>query len=122
MQDGEAGVAARLGHGLVELFPRRSSARLLSSGGARLAGQLAQQAGVLAQLADVLLCGRVPTHELLGAQADVQQTRLLQDPHGVEEAAGAAGAGCAGGAGAAWKPFDRSQGRRRGGGDGGRAG
>ena len=62
---------------------------------------------MLAQLGDVALGGRAPTHELLGAQGDVQQTRLLQGLHGVEEVAVA---GRASGAGA----FGRSQGRRGG--------
>jgi len=96
----EAGVAARLGHGLVEPLPRWPSTGLPGRGARLAAGQLTQQAGVLAQLADVLLCGRASAHQLLGAQGDVQQTRLLQDLHGVEEAAVACCAGGAGGAGA----------------------
>lgn len=78
------GVTARLGHCLSQLIEAQRSVVALSP---PALGNLAQEVGVLTQLCDLSLGGSVLLQQLLGAQRDGQQTRLVQDLRRVEEAA-----------------------------------
>jgi len=75
------GVAAGLGHRSVYVFP----GCVIAPAAAGVAHGLAQQLRVPPQLGDVPLGGVALPQQLLRPQRDVQQTRLSQDFHRVEE-------------------------------------
>lgn len=78
------GVIARLGHGLSQLIQAERSVFALFPSAL---GNLAQEVCVLTELRDLPLGGSVLLQQLLGAQRDGQQARLVQDLRRVEEAA-----------------------------------